>query len=122
MTVVWIAMMCLLVSACDQAATADMSVQLAEFSITSPSSITADVHEIEVANVGEFTHTLVITDSEGEVAAASGLIQPGETVSLDIDLPPGRYSLTCRIVAQDNEGNLIDHYEAGMNETVVVEG
>jgi plastocyanin len=115
-------MMILSLSACDPAAQADMVVELTEFSITSPSSITASVDEIEVSNVGEFTHTVVITDSEGRVAAASGLIEPGETIRLDIDLAPGTYSFTCRIVAQDDAGNLIDHYESGMNATVEVEG
>lgn len=112
----------LLLSACDPAADADMSVELTEFSIASPSSIGDHVDEIEVTNIGEFTHTLVITDSEGEVAAASGLIQPGETFHLDIDLAPGTYSFTCRIVAQDGDGDLIDHYEAGMNTMVEVQG
>jgi uncharacterized cupredoxin-like copper-binding protein len=112
----------LLLSACDPGADTDMSVELTEFSIASPSSIGDHVDEIEVTNVGEFTHTLVITDSEGEVAAASGLIQPGETFHLDLDLAPGTYSFTCRIVAQDGDGNLIDHYEAGMNTMVEVQG
>lgn len=113
--------MALLLTACNETGGGDIPVELTEFSISGPASVTTDLDAIEVVNVGEFAHTLVITDSNGEVAAASGLIQPGETTYLDLQLPPGTYSFTCRIVAQDSEGNLIDHYEAGMNTMVEVE-
>lgn len=112
----------LVLNACDGSSAADMTVELAEFSITAPRVISAGTGQVEIDNAGDFTHTLVITDASGEVAAASGLIQPGETTYLDIDLEPGTYSFTCRIVAQDGEGNLIDHYQSGMNATVDVEG
>lgn len=112
----------LLLTACDVSTDAEVTVQLAEFSVTAPRTLPAGSGRIEIDNVGEFTHTLVVTDANGEVAAATGLIPSGDTTYLDIDLEPGTYSFTCRIVAQDGEGNLIDHYEAGMNAAVEVAG
>ena len=112
----------LLSTACDVSTGAGVSVQLTEFSVTAPKTLPAGNGRIEVDNVGEFTHTLVITDANGRVAAATGLVPSGEVTYLDVDLEPGTYSFTCRIVAQDGEGNLIDHYEAGMNTTVEVAG
>jgi small subunit ribosomal protein S19 len=71
--------------------------------------------------LGEFSLTRV-TDSSGGVVAATPLVQPGETAALEVDLAPGRYSFTCRIVAEDPDGNIVDHYEAGMNTLVDVGG
>lgn len=121
-TLALVVLLVVLPTACDRASNAAAGYDLAEFTISGPTSMSADLDQIEVENYGEFAHTMVITDSNGRVAAASGLIQPGETVHLDIDLSAGTYSFTCRIVAQDGEGNLIDHYEAGMNTLVTVEG
>jgi hypothetical protein len=39
-----------------------------------------------------------------------------------VSLNSGTYVFSCRIVSQDDEGNLIDHYELGMNRTVTVIG
>ena len=39
----------------------------------------------------------------------------------EVDLAAGVYSFTCRIVAQDSEGALIDHFESGMHASVRVE-
>ncbi|MGD2102045.1 MAG: hypothetical protein PVG83_07390 [Acidimicrobiia bacterium] len=111
-----------LVSGCDQSSDAGATVELTEFSITGPQSLPGDIDRIDITNVGEFTHTLVVTDADGEVAAASGLIPPGESMYLDLDLKAGQYVFTCRMIAQDDEGNLIDHFEAGMHTGVVVEG
>lgn len=110
-----------LVPGCDRSAGASATVELTEFSITGPESLSGDIDRIDIANVGEFTHTLVVTDADGEVAAASGLIQPGESTYLELDLEAGQYVFTCRMIAQDDEGNLIDHFEAGMHTDVVVE-
>lgn len=96
--------------------------ELKEFSIDGPGHVSEGTESLEVSNSGEFPHTLVVTDSSGEVIAATGLIQPGETSSLEVALDEGRYSFTCRIVVQDEEGAIIDHFEAGMNETVSVTG
>ena len=41
---------------------------------------------------------------------------------MSLDLTPGKYQITCRIVTQIEDGSLIDHYDAGMNQTVEVSG
>ncbi len=110
----------LAISACATESAQQGSYQLTEFSITGASRLSQATEAIALTNVGQFPHTLVITDDTGHVVAATGLIPPGESTSLEIALEPGTYSFTCRIVAQDGEGNLIDHFESGMVATVEV--
>ncbi|HJQ77740.1 MAG TPA: hypothetical protein VJ948_10845 [Acidimicrobiia bacterium] len=99
-----------------------VSYELVEFSITGPDQLGPGSTSLTVSNAGEFPHTMVVTDSSGEVVAATSLVQPEQSVELAVDLRPGRYSFTCRIVAQDSEGQLIDHFESGMAATVEVSG
>ena len=103
-------------------ATAGDGFELSEFSIGGPGSLDAGVNTIAVTNDGKYTHTLVITDVSGRVVAATSLVEPGETARLDVDLAPGQYSFTCRIVAEDPDGNIVDHYEAGMSSLIDVAG
>ena len=98
------------------------SFQLAEFSISGPTTLGEDTESISVANSGSYPHTLVVTDTDGAVVAATGLLQPGETTGLALELGTGTFSFTCRIVAEDDEGRLVDHFEAGMHTTVSVSG
>lgn len=113
----------LLLAACGSGSEAGEPVyDLTEFAINGPETTLSDGGAIRVTNSGEFPHTLVISDSTGQVVAGTDLIQPGEAVELDIALPPGEFQFTCRIVAETPDGDLVDHFEAGMSETVVVEG
>lgn len=109
-------------SGCDQTTEVSATVELVEFSISGPQSLSSDASRLEINNVGEYTHTLVITDADGEVAAATGLVQPGETTFLDLDLEPGQYVFTCRMIAQNDAGDLIDHFESGMHAGFTVDG
>jgi hypothetical protein len=68
---------------------------------------------LEVTNRGEFAHTLVITDEAGRVAEATDLIRPGESATLQVDVTPGMFQFTCRILAQAEDGSVSDHYEPG---------
>lgn len=95
---------------------------LDEYDIVGPTELAAETEAVMVANSGEYPHTLVVTDHSGEVMAATSLIDPGENIELDLDLEAGLYNFTCRIVIQTAEGDLIDHYEQGMNRAVVVKG
>jgi len=106
---------------CAGATTGD-GYELTEFSIGGPGSLDAGGNTIAVSNDGKYAHTLVITDASGQVVAATSLVDPGETASLDVDLAPGQYNFTCRIVAEDPDGNIVDHYEAGMSSLVDVAG
>lgn len=109
------------VAACQGPSGSSADVEVSEFKIE-PSITTFDAGAVtlNVENAGEYGHTLVITDAGGHVLSAGGVIGPGETSRVSIDLAPGQYSFTCRIVAQDDEGNVIDHYEQGMSADVVV--
>lgn len=110
---------CLALAGCAQVAETG-AYELVEFSIAGPDRLDSGSSSLTVSNAGEFPHTMVVTDSAGEVVAATSLVQPGQSVELAVDLTPGRYSFTCRIVAQDSEGQLIDHFEAGMAANVEV--
>lgn len=111
----------LLVASCSSSATSEADLTLTEFRISAAESTLNDGSVIlDVANSGEFGHTVVVADSVGQVVGASSLIQPGETAKLELDLDPGQYEFTCRIVFQDDDGNIIDHYEAGMHTRIDV--
>jgi hypothetical protein len=94
---------------------------LSEWAIEGPSRmVAADAMTLTIENQGEFRHTLLVTSETGEVVGATGVVDPGDIVSLAVDLGAGTYSFSCRIVTEDDEGNLSDHYERGMFHTVVV--
>lgn len=110
-----------LVTAC-AGSDAGGTFELSEFDITGPSLIRAGEQQIAVSNAGAFPHTLVVTNSTGGVVGATSLIQPGEDTLLEVDLDEGRYTFTCRIVAQNDEGEIVDHYEAGMTTMIEARG
>lgn len=107
--------------ACSSATTAE-HFDLVEFAIAGPTQLDRDTETIPVANSGVFAHTLVITNPAGSVVAATKLLQPGESVDLEVALDPGAYSFTCRIVVETPDGTLVDHFEEGMAFTVEVTG
>jgi plastocyanin len=104
------------------ATTAEGSFDLIEFAVNGPAELSADPQTVTVTNSGLFPHTLVVTDGDGAVVAATPLIQSGEAADMTLDLEPGQYSFTCRIVAQTPDGDLVDHFEEGMARTVTVAG
>jgi hypothetical protein len=107
--------------ACQGPSTSATKVDLYEFEIEpSISNLVAGTVTLDVTNEGDYGHTLVITDSEGHVLSAGDVIDSGEASELSIDLAAGDYFFTCRIVAQDDDGNVIDHYEQGMSAEVTV--
>lgn len=110
---------CLLVVACSTSSSAP-GFALDEFSISGPENLPTGTQKLMVANSGELPHTLVVTDATGGVVAATDVIPPGEESAIQLTLEEGRYSFTCRIVAQNDEGGLVDHFEAGMSAMVEV--
>jgi hypothetical protein len=114
-----LSVMVLALGACAQTASSDARYDLAEFSISGPERLTA-VGEIVVSNSGQYPHTLVVTDVDGSVVAASGLVAPGATSSLAVDLTAGNYQFTCRIVTETPDGSIVDHFEEGMSQRVEV--
>lgn len=112
----------ILLTACSAPQASDSGFTLHEWSVDGPGRINSGTEAITIHNTGDFNHTLVITNDAGEVIAATGLVPPGTDAVLPVDLPPGSYTFSCRIVAADDEGNLVDHYERGMYRTVSVTG
>lgn len=109
----------ILLGGCSPSVSGD-GFDLAEWEITGPAELMSGADSVTVANLGSRPHTLVVTDSSGTVVAATELIQPGDQTELALDLDQGEYSFTCRIVTRNSEGNLVDHFEAGMNTLVSV--
>jgi hypothetical protein len=103
-----------LVTGCTAAPLGESSFVLDDGSIVGPEIISNGTTTLEISNVGEFNHTLVVTDSDGNVLAATDVIAPGTDANLSVDLQPGAYQVSCRLVGQDGDGNIIDHYEIGM--------
>ncbi len=75
---------------------------------------------VTVRNSGEFPHTLVVSRDDGEVVFASDVIAAGDSAVVRLDLEPGEYELSCRLVAQTSDGVLVDHFEEGMRADLVV--
>ena len=114
----------LLLSACQSTTAADGSLDVSLFdgSIDASSdSIKAGTVAFNAQNHGEFSHTLVVTTASGDVLAATGLIDSSEGEIVTLELAPGRYELTCRIVSQLEDGSIIDHFEEGMRFSLTVE-
>lgn len=112
----------LLIVACQTPGASRADVVLDEYSIgVSAPIMAAGAVELEVTNQGEFPHTLVVTDATGEVVSAGDIVPSSGTLTLALDLPAGEYRFTCRIVSQDDSGNLVDHFEEGMVADVTVD-
>lgn len=109
-----------LIVACTAASTSSPGYELHEFAVDGPSNLKAGSNSVLVDNTGEFPHTLVVARSDGTVVAATDLIQAGDSVQLDLDLEPGVYQFTCRIVSQRSDGQIVDHFQEGMSRAVSV--
>lgn len=114
-------MVLLLVAGCGSVASDD-GFTLDEGSILGPDLIQQGNVELQIENVGEFNHTMLVTDEDGTVKAATGVLAPGTSAVLSVDLAEGTYQVSCRLVGQDSEGNIVDHYEQGMFKQVEVGG
>lgn len=116
------AMTALVLTSCQSGAAVDSAfVTLDEGVIDVSSSRLADGPvELRLDNVGNFAHTLVVEAMDGRIIAATDLIGSEESADLAVDLEPGDYRFTCRIVSELDDGSLLDHYEFGMETTVEV--
>lgn len=104
-----------LLAGCSGTAADSGVIVLDEYSIdvATPNLQTGPV-PIMIENAGDFSHTLIVTRADGSAVTATETIAPGASVSLTVDLEPGKYQVSCRIVVQLPDGTIIDHYEAGM--------
>ena len=110
----------LTLTACLPASSVDSSVTLREFEVEVAERLRPGTLTLQVANEGEFAHTLVVSTVEGTVVGSTAVLPPGATASLRLDLEPGKYQLTCRIVVEIPDGSIVDHYAEGMAATVTV--
>ena len=116
-----VAALVLMTPACSSDATAGSPVfDLSEFEVNGPGTLTPGETSVTVTNSGEFPHTLVIAEANGSVVAATEMIQPGETVTIEVDLESTTYQFSCRIVGEKPDGTIVDHFEEGMLQTVSV--
>lgn len=111
----------LLLAGCGSTASED-GFLLDEGRIVGPDEVQQGAVELQISNVGEFNHTMLVANSDGEVVAATGVLAPGTSTVLAVDLSDGRYQVSCRLVGQDSDGNIIDHYEQGMFKQLEVGG
>lgn len=111
----------LAITACSTGGPDSVDIALSEFDVKMQSTLESGANTLTIRNDGEFGHTVVVANESGDVVAATGLIGGGESGTLKVDLEPGRYEFTCRIVFQGEDGSLSDHYEQGMRSTVTAE-
>lgn len=111
----------LLVVACAPDQAQGEGFVLSEWAIDGPDTLaTAGEVDIAVDNAGEFPHTLIVTSGDGHVVGATGVIPPGTSATLELDLETGSYIFSCRIVTERDDGTISDHYQRGMYRTVDV--
>ena len=111
----------LALAACSGSGAAAGEFVLTEYEIDVPSaSFQTGSVALPIVNAGEFGHTLVVTREDGRAIAASETIAAGGASELVLDLAPGTYQVSCRIVVQLPDGTIVDHYQAGMVATFKV--
>jgi uncharacterized cupredoxin-like copper-binding protein len=87
-----------------------VDVQLTEYEIRIPDSLTAGPHQFRIANGGKQTHNFVIEGPGVSQKLASDLAR-GDTTELMVNLPAGSYTVYCPV-----DG----HRGKGMQRTIVV--
>ncbi len=78
------------------AAPAETQIQLIEYSIVLPPSVSAGPQHFTIANGGKQNHSLVI-EGNGVSAKLPDNITRGDTTTLDVDLKPGTYTVWCPV-------------------------
>ena len=118
---VGLGLLVLALSACGGPGVSDTEVEVGEFWITPGDGVLqAGTVEILVENYGEFPHTLVVSDASGIVVGATDLIAAEAETVLTVDLQPGSYIFTCRIVKGLDDETVVDHYQRGMAASIDV--
>lgn len=110
-----------LLGGCSSQGVSNTEVEIGEFWISPGDRVLrAGAVDLAVENYGEFPHTLVVSDASGTVIGATDLITSEATTVLTVDLLPGSYTLTCRIVKGLDDGTFVDHFQEGMTASVNV--
>lgn len=74
-----------------QAGETDFAIELSQ------TDLEAGTYTIEVANEGAASHDLVIEDAAGAEVAASEVISPSGSGTVEVELQPGQYVFYCSI-------------------------
>jgi plastocyanin len=85
------------------AASAPVAVSLSEFAIDMPDSLPAGPTTFEVTNDGTIEHSFEI-EGQGIEEELEHNLQPGETLTLQVDLAPGTYEVYCPVDDHRGEG------------------
>jgi len=95
------------------AATAPIEVQLTEYEIQMPDSVSAGVHTFHIANAGKVNHSFAIEGNGISEKLGLGDLPRGDTTNLSVELKPGTYTIFCPV-----DG----HRGKGMHRTLTVTG
>jgi uncharacterized cupredoxin-like copper-binding protein len=87
-----------------------VQVSLTEFAIDMPDTLPAGPTTFEVTNDGTVEHNFEV-EGEGIEEEFEANLQPGETMTLEIDLQPGAYNVYCPVG---------DHHDQGMHVELTV--
>jgi hypothetical protein len=121
LTMTGVVLLLALLGACGVQGVANTEVEIGEFWISPGDGVLrAGTVELLVENYGEFSHTLVVSDASGTVIGVTDLIGSEATTVLTVDLLPGSYTFTCRIVKGLDDGTFVDHFQEGMTASVNV--
>ena len=116
-----LALLIAVLGACSEPGVSSSEIEVGEFWISAGDRVLrAGTIDLVVENYGEFPHTLVVSDAAGIVIAATDLIGPDAETGLTLNLQPGSYMFTCRIVKGQEDGTVVDHYQEGMAASVDV--
>ena len=75
-----------------------LQVTEVDFAIELPEGeLPAGSYTIEVANEGSASHDLVIEDASGTDVAASEVLAPGTSGTVEVELSPGEYVFYCSV-------------------------
>ncbi|HKY48461.1 MAG TPA: hypothetical protein VJQ79_10815 [Acidimicrobiia bacterium] len=120
-TVIALVLLLSLLGGCSSQGVSTTEVEIGEFWISPGDRVLrAGAVDLLVENYGEFPHTLVVSDASGTVVGATDLITSEATTVLTVDLVPGSYTFTCRIVKGLDDGTFVDHFQEGMTASVEV--
>jgi hypothetical protein len=113
-------LLALTIAACSESRGAStIDVELEEWAIdVSADRYLAGPVQLQIHNSGEFPHTLVAEAPDGAVLAATEVIDPGESTTVDLNLTDADYRFTCRIVTSLEDGTVVDHFAEGMIQTI----
>jgi uncharacterized cupredoxin-like copper-binding protein len=90
--------------------TVDLSATEFKFDPSDPTVKSGDV-TFNLKNDGQVTHSLEIEDVNGQDEEIEGTISPGQSGTLQVNLPPGKYEFYCPV---DN------HKQMGMTGEITV--